>query len=813
MAEEEDFGQRPLLERWKMPQWKARVSAYHEAGKMFDDVLEGTKTLDTLTPFLEDPQLLKKAVTETNAPALEAGVQMLDMFLKVAPAPSVDQLRALALPNLLEKGLASVKTTVKKATIDVVLDFVAGGNPANVLTDVISQFSVRNPKALATAVSAAVQIFTQFGSPVTDPSPVLAKLPVLFGHADKTVRSEALELAAAVSSWIGSKRVLAALSDIKPVQLKEVTAKLAENNKVVPQRYTRAQEAAQAAKAESQDAQNQSIDADRTAEDLSAGSEDEWTLLPEQQVLSRLPLGFEKELASTKWKERKEVLEAVESVLKVDRMASGDYLELVNVLVRVLSKDTNQQVAGLAVQCVNHLATGLRHEFAPFASLVVPPLTERYKEKRAQFVAEVSAALLAVLKASSLTAVLPGLLDATSNRTPAVKIEAARFLGSELRNLTQTPTQEQIDGLGAAGARLLNESQEPMRQAGAEILGTLLKACGAGAVAKSMSGLDDLRKAKVQRAAEEIQVKMRAAKEPQRARSIRPEQRKAQTKPNARAPPEIPLPAVAPSKKPQTAASRQIRTTAAGRAPPLPKLQAVATPSKVPAATPMKKNGARTFNLSSITPTQPPPIRRRLGASTDSGLKSPSLPSQPPPGDDAAECARLRSALQSSERICDSLRERVSKLEARVEELEAVLMAKDAQNGGEANDLNGHFEELHISQKDRIAENVRAPSTPTFAREMLQRSNSSEESYMRRKQEYEDIEGRWKRCVAVTSDLKRRLAEMKRERELSRSSSNASNFSESSREHELRKQLELERQRQAQRLAQLNAERARLEHL
>ena len=60
-----------------------------------------------------------------------------------------------------------------------------------------------------------------FGTQVTPPTPILKNLPKIFGHPDKTVRSEGSSLAHALYQYLGPS-IEPWLADLKPVQVKEL---------------------------------------------------------------------------------------------------------------------------------------------------------------------------------------------------------------------------------------------------------------------------------------------------------------------------------------------------------------------------------------------------------------------------------------------------------------------------------------------------------------------------------------------------------------------------------------------------------------
>lgn len=60
-----------------------------------------------------------------------------------------------------------------------------------------------------------------FGTQVTPPAPILKAMPKIFGHSDKTVRSEGTNLAHAFYQYLGTG-IEPWLAELKPVQVKEL---------------------------------------------------------------------------------------------------------------------------------------------------------------------------------------------------------------------------------------------------------------------------------------------------------------------------------------------------------------------------------------------------------------------------------------------------------------------------------------------------------------------------------------------------------------------------------------------------------------
>jgi cytoskeleton-associated protein 5 len=73
---------------------------------------------------------------------------------------------------------------------------------------------------------------------------------------------------------------------------------------------------------------------------------------------------------STKWKERKEALDALLEILSAQKFEDGRYGELVNTLGKRMN-DSNILVVTLAADSIAKLALGLGQAFAQYKSLVL----------------------------------------------------------------------------------------------------------------------------------------------------------------------------------------------------------------------------------------------------------------------------------------------------------------------------------------------------------------------------------------------------------------------------------------------------------
>jgi cytoskeleton-associated protein 5 len=216
-------------------------------------------------------------------------------------------------------------------------------------------------------------------------------IPKIFGHTDKNVRAEGSTLVTTLYTFLGPA-LLPTLSDLKPVQVSDLQksfdamdadGKGAGTGK--PTRYTR------------------KAQRDREAAEQAGGdaAEEEEEEAP-AAIDPKFPGNLDEQLASTKWKERLEVLEECNKVLaqpanaKIADSNIDAYGSLLSTLGAKCKSDANINVVIEAAKVVEGLATGLGRPFGRFRGIVMPGMIERLKERKANVVEALGKALDAV---------------------------------------------------------------------------------------------------------------------------------------------------------------------------------------------------------------------------------------------------------------------------------------------------------------------------------------------------------------------------------------------------------------------------------
>lgn len=544
--QEEDFSQLPLPDRFVHKNWKVRKEAYEAAVKEFDKAQDESDPV--VRQFIQDPGLWKGAVADSNVAAQQEALSALCSFLQIAGVQgctryagnSIRKLewldadvgyartRNLTIVPIVEKGLTG-RPAAKQKALEALLLYIELDKADPVIEELLPILSHKQPKIIAATLNALTSIYNAYGCKTVEPKPVLKVLPKVFGHADKNVRAEAQALTVEFYRWLKEGMKPLFWNDLKPVQQQDLE-KLFEKMKDEPapkqQRLLRSQQAVQESAAPSAGG---GADADGGAEDEEDAGIDLEPEFMAVDVMPKIPKDFQERISSSKWKDRKDALDELHTAINYPKIEEGQFSDIISALAKCM-KDANIAVVTVAANCVELFAKGLRKGFAKFRGTIMAPMMERLKEKKQSVTDAIGAALDAVFQATSLAECLEDILEFLKHKNPQVKLESTRFLIRSLKTTRTAPEPPEVKSIADAATKLLTESQETQRSAGAEVLGTLWKIMGDRIMSPHLDGLDEIRKTKIKESYEAAEVK-------------------AKWKPKAAAPPPKPAPAAGPPKK------------------------------------------------------------------------------------------------------------------------------------------------------------------------------------------------------------------------------------------------------------------------
>ncbi|KAL2145867.1 hypothetical protein VTI28DRAFT_5949 [Corynascus sepedonium] len=607
MAEEEDFSSLPLTDRWVHKVWKVRKQAYEEAAQIFE------KTPDeydpAFRPFTQDPSLWKSAAADSNVAAQQEGLAALCAYLKFGSSDGAIRARQHAVTPIAEKCLSSTRAATKASALEALLLFIEVDVPGPVVEELLPVLSSKQPKVVAAALAALTQIYHNYGCKIADPKPVLKILPKMFGHADKNVRAEATNLAVEFYRWLRDAMKPMFWNDLKPTQQNDLESqfeKVKAEGAPKQERLLRSQQAEKERAPAGDGEDNYEEDGGEAEEPVEV---DAFDLAEPQDVIGKVPKDFFDNLGSSKWKERKEALEALYGLVNVPRIKDGDFGEINRALAKCM-KDANIAVVTQAAQCIELLAKGLRNGYSKYRSTVMQPIMERLKEKKQTVAEALGAALDAVFLSTDLTDCLEDITTFLVHKNPQVKEGTMKFLVRCLRTTKTVPSKQEIATMVESAKKLLSESSEGLRSGGAEILGTIMKIIGERAMNPHLEGLDDIRKTKVKEFYETAEVKAKDKPKP--------------PPPAARAPPGGPKKAMGGGLKKGPPGAR--KPTPAAAAPP---------PEPAPAAAPRPGPGSKLGmpkpgGLGGLKVPQ----KRTLSGPSPASPRRPPPPQSPPPAEE-----------------------------------------------------------------------------------------------------------------------------------------------------------------------------------
>lgn len=489
---EEDFSSIPLQERIVNKSWKARISAYDELTKLF------SVTLDPETDsegYLKWVDILKKSALDMNAAAQESALNMILAFVSNAPI-NVAQRARIVVPALVDKCIATVRSGARTKSTEIILMLLEVECGNQIIEDLEVGLNHKVPKFVAATVSTIRECLDAFGPSIVSVKPLVKHFNKIFEHRDKTVRSEGQLLAISIYKWIGDS-INNFLSELKPIQQKELNDIFSKTPReaLQPTRTIRS-------------AKNSSVSNESSNEIVTQHVEvDPYDLVDAVQVLSKLPSNFYSNVASAKWKDRKDALEALLNIVKAPKLEDNKYHELISVLAKRIA-DINIVCAIVAINCIEYLAKGLRSAFAQYRTMVLHPSLERLKEKKQNLLEALRNELDAVyLSVGSLEPFIDDLNFGSTNKNPQVRSETISWINRCLKSLKGTLDKKVVlKGIAESSLKSINDSDSSVRDAASENLGLLLKIAGDRSMAPYMEKLDKIKEKKVRDAAAAIEL-------------------------------------------------------------------------------------------------------------------------------------------------------------------------------------------------------------------------------------------------------------------------------------------------------------------
>lgn len=246
MAEEDtEYMKLPVDERCVHKLWKARVSGYEDAAKLFR-AIDDEKSPEW-NKYLG---LMKKFVVDSHALAQEKGLEAALVF--VENCGHAGKTAGEVIGGIVLKCLGAPKAKTKDLGIQIALMYIEIEKHEVVVEELIKGFDQKNPKISSTCVSTVLQALREFGAKVVNIKPLVKKIPALLSDRDKNVRDEGKQLTVEIFRWIGPvfKTQIQTVPQVMLTELETEFEKV-KNDKAVPIRFLRSQQQKQAVAAAS----------------------------------------------------------------------------------------------------------------------------------------------------------------------------------------------------------------------------------------------------------------------------------------------------------------------------------------------------------------------------------------------------------------------------------------------------------------------------------------------------------------------------------------------------------------------------------
>ncbi|KAK9509392.1 hypothetical protein O3M35_006719 [Rhynocoris fuscipes] len=501
--EEEDFSKLSIEDRCVHKVWKARVSGYEAAANHFRQIDD-----EKSPEWNKYVGLIKKFVVDSNAPAQEKGLEATLAFVEncAAAGKTVGDVMG----GLVQKAIGAPKAKTKELATQIALMYIEIEKQDVVLEELIKGTENKNPKISAGCIHIITLALQEFGAKVVNVSKILKRILVLLEDRDKGVRDESKALLVEMFRWVPTLK--AQLTNLKPAQLSEIEAEYEKQKDKIakPSRLLRSQ---QVKKVHNADAGPQDVN-DETDMGAGVAEVDPYEFLDPVDILSQLPKNFYTQLEAKKWSERKEALDVLEKLLAAaPKLENGDYSELVKTLKKVIQKDSNVVVVGVAIKCVTGLASGLKKKFHQYSSMMMPCLFEKFKEKKQNVVVALREAVDAVYLTTTLEQILEDVITFLDNKNPSVKAEVVLFLARSFSKSTPAVLNKKLlKPLTKALLKTLSDQDQVVRDNAAQALGTAMKVTGEKTISPFLTEVDNQKLAKIKECCEKAEVIVRPQK-------------------------------------------------------------------------------------------------------------------------------------------------------------------------------------------------------------------------------------------------------------------------------------------------------------
>ncbi|CAD5218907.1 unnamed protein product [Bursaphelenchus okinawaensis] len=323
--------------------------------------------------------------------------------------------------------------------------------------------------------------YSQQNRPVSFIKAVLPRVVKSTAEADKNVRDSGFMVLGGIVRLLGEKaaQTIADGAQWNEEKVKEYSVKAKEDAEKWAEAHATSGESEARVSVDNGEEKENTTDGktDVPVEDI-----DPWDLMEPRNIIKDLPKEFDELLASKKWQERKEALEALLTALDKNPKLTLDlelFRGLVGELKKIIEKDSNVNVVSLAVKSVQGIVKGLRQVIEPVLPSVFLALITKSKEKKEVFSDAFNKCLDEISNYIHLSHFTDHLLTAFSNQNPHTRRQFLLFTGRVFNKLNQkTAPREQIKALAPRLAELTSDATPDVRDGAYVAIGAISRCVG-----------------------------------------------------------------------------------------------------------------------------------------------------------------------------------------------------------------------------------------------------------------------------------------------------------------------------------------------
>ncbi|GAB1602380.1 cytoskeleton-associated protein 5-like isoform X1 [Argonauta hians] len=496
MGDDSEWMKLPTEEKCQHKLWKARVSGYEEATKLFR-TLSDEKHPD----FSKYQGLVKKFVVDSNVVAQEKGLEAVLAYVEAAQVAT--RVCSEVVGGIVAKCFNVNKTKTKELANEIILMYIEIEKQDIVEEELLKGVEYKQPKIVVGSVMALTRALREFGSKVIQVKPIVKVLAKLLEDRDKTVREETKQLVIEIYRWIGAA-IKSQFTNFNPIQVQEFEAEFEKlpAERPIQSRFLRSQQDLKA-KLEQQVANAASCgDGDASAA-VEIEEADPYDLMEPVNILAMLPKNYYEQIEAKKWQERKEALDVLLKLASNIKLEPGDYQPLMKTVIKVVGKDTNVMLVALGGKIIAGIAHGLRKDFKPYSNMCFGVLLDKFKEKKLTVVVPLREAIDAVFQCMTFELIMEDTIAALENKNPSIRTETASFLARSVARAVPSALPKKI--LKVYCVALVKAITDPVgevRESAFDALGTAMRVVGEKNIMPFITDVDNIKQQKIKDCAE-----------------------------------------------------------------------------------------------------------------------------------------------------------------------------------------------------------------------------------------------------------------------------------------------------------------------